>query len=132
LLPLEEPVIPEAELLPVEEPEIVTPAAVATATSIFERAPEERVVASMASTPKLDEQPDTVVVSTAVVDELAPMPIRSSPSATTGERVLLPLRTVLNESTELKAEPDEESDTLILLGKGWIGNNRIRSRVVVS
>lgn len=108
-----EPVVPavvEAEISPVANDR----------PSIFERAPEERVVASMASTPKLDEQPDTVVVSTAVVDELAPMPIRSSPSATTGERVLLPLRTVLNESTELKAEPDEESDTLILLGKGVV------------
>ena len=57
------------------------------------------------------------MVSTAVVDELAPMPIRS-PSA--GESVLLPLRTILNESTELKAEPDEESDTLILLGEGVV------------
>ena len=105
---------------PTEAPVAVTEPVARTESvrpSLFENTEEERVVAAMATTPKLEEQPDTIVVSTAVVDELAPMPIRS-PSA--GERVLLPLRTILNESTELKAEPDEESDTLILLGEGVV------------
>ena len=105
---------------PTEAPVAVTEPVARTESvrpSLFENTEEERVVAAMATTPKLEEQPDTIVISTAVVDELAPMPIRS-PSA--GERVLLPLRTILNESTELKAEPDEESDTLILLGEGVV------------
>ena len=105
---------------PTEAPVVVTEPVARTESvrpSLFENTEEERVVAAMATTPKLEEQPDTIVISTAVVDELAPMPIRS-PSA--GERVLLPLRTILNESTELKAEPDEESDTLILLGEGVV------------
>jgi len=109
-----EPVVPTETPVAVTEP--VAPQA-PVRPSLFENAEEERVVAAMATTPKLEEQPDTVVVSTADVDALTPMPIRS-PSA--GERVLLPLRTVLNESTELKAEPDEESDTLILLGEGVV------------
>jgi len=121
--PTEEVPVAVTESVPVaptEAPVAITEPVARTESvrpSLFENTEEERVVAAMATTPKLEEQPDTIVISTAVVDELAPMPIRS-PSA--GERVLLPLRTILNESTELKAEPDEESDTLILLGEGVV------------
>ena len=121
--PTEEVPVAVTESVPVaptEAPVAITEPVARTESvrpSLFENTEEERVVAAMATTPKLEEQPDTIVVSTAVVDELAPMPIRS-PSA--GESVLLPLRTILNESTELKAEPDEESDTLILLGEGVV------------
>ena len=121
--PTEEVPVAVTESVPVaptEAPVAITEPVARTESvrpSLFENTEEERVVAAMATTPKLEEQPDTIVISTAVVDELAPMPIRS-PSA--GESVLLPLRTILNESTELKAEPDEESDTLILLGEGVV------------
>ena len=107
-----------------EQAQSTVPASTAQ-TSIFDNVPEQRVVASMATTPRLEEQPDTVVVSTAVVDEFAPMPIGSTRTISSGDSfgsrgVLLPLRSVLNDSTELKDAPDENSETLMLLGQGVV------------
>ena len=117
-----EPAQSEEQPLPVAESVIVPVANEPARVSQFDKIPEQRVVASKATTPKLEEQPGTVVISTAVVDELAPMSIGSSVSSALENKNtrLLPLRRVLEDSTALKSAADTGSSTVMLLGKGVV------------
>jgi len=117
-----EPAQSEEQPLPVAESVVVPVASDPVRVSQFDKIPEQRVVASKATTPKLEEQPGTVVISTAVVDELAPLSIGSSVSSALENKNtrLLPLRIVLEDSTALKSAADTGSSTVMLLGKGVV------------
>jgi len=117
-----EPAQLEEQALPVAESVVVPVANDPVRVSQFDKIPEQRVVASKATTPKLEEQPGTVVISTAVLNELAPMSISGSVSSALENKNtrLLPLRIVLEDSTALKSAADTGSSTVMLLGKGVV------------
>jgi len=117
-----EPAQSEEQPLPVAESVVVPVASDPVRVSQFDKIPEQRVVASKATTPKLEEQPGTVVISTAVLNELAPMSISGSVSSALENKNtrLLPLRIVLEDSTALKSAADTGSSTVMLLGKGVV------------
>ena len=113
-----EPVQVEVPPEPVIESETTTD--VVEPPSQFDTIPEQRVVASMATSPKLEEQPDTVVISTAAIDDLTPLPIGGTTSLGNNNSRLMPLRKILEDATELKVEADDGSQTLMLLGEGVV------------
>jgi len=97
------------------------PAELQTESSLFGTATESKVVAAMATTPTIDEAPDTVVVSSVAAIEPVPVPVNSSVgSQPVSKGKLLPLRSVLEDYTELKASPTQQSKTILSLGRGVI------------
>jgi len=79
---------------------------------------KEKVTSAMATTPTLDESPDTVVISSVVASEPAPLPITDV--GRVGQGRLLPLRSVLRDFTEVKESPDPNSKTVMSLGAGVV------------
>lgn len=95
-----------------------------TDADFFSDTDENKVVAAMATTPTIDEAADTVVVSSIAAPVPVPVPVGTAGAASEGEVLsrgkLLPLRSVLQDSTELKASPSSQSKTLLSLGRGVV------------
>ncbi len=88
--------------------------------SLFGTVQEERVVAAMATTPTIDEASDTVVVSSVAAIEPVPVPSGSLTAVPSSKGKLLPLRSVLEDFTELKASPTAQSKTILSLERGVV------------
>lgn len=118
---VEAPAVVVAAIEPASDP-VVTPVATRTESSValFGTAREDRVVAAMATTPTIDEASDTVVVSSVAAIEPVPIPAGSAAPAPSVKGKLLPLRSVLEDFTELKASPTRQSKTLLSLGRGVV------------
>lgn len=100
---------------------VAAPVEIRAESSLFGTAPEKKVVAAMATTPTIDEAPDTVVVSSVAAIEPVPVPVNSSVvSQPVSKGKLLPLRSVLQDYTELKASPTQQSKTILSLGRGVV------------
>lgn len=117
---------PVSQTLPVVVTESVSaPVTEATTTrSIsFSTARDEKVVAAMATTPVIEEAADTVVIASVVAAEPIPVPVlnstlQSAGSTENSRAKLLPLRSVLQDATELKASPSAQAETLLSLRRG--------------
>ena len=111
---------PQEEVVKSEQPADPVVTTVATLTdssaSTLGAVEGKKVVAAMATTPTIDEAADTVVIAS--VAAIEPVPVPAGGSGSKGK--LLPLRSVLADSTELKASPTSQSKTLLSLGRGVV------------
>ncbi len=82
----------------------------------------KKVVAAMATTPTIEESADTVVVASVAVAEPIPLLVSSSSpvAEVNGKGKLLPLRSIRQDATELKASPSTRSRTLLSLKRGVV------------
>lgn len=104
----------------------VTPVAVneTPAPLVFGAVRENKVVAATASTPTIEEAADTVIVASVVAPEPLPLPVSSTilPDATVASNAdtseSLPLRSVRDDATEVKASPSVDSETVLSLDRG--------------
>ena len=111
---------PQEEVVKSEQPADPVVTTIATLTdssaSTLGAVEGKKVVAAMATTPTIDEAADTVVIAS--VAAIEPVPVPAGGSGSKGK--LLPLRSVLADSTELKASPTSQSKTLLSLGRGVV------------
>lgn len=110
---------------PVVEPVTVSSVTADTSPSrviTFSSARDEKVVAAMATTPTIEEASDTVVVASVAAVEPVPAPVGRSLQQFSAnddqDNTFLPLRSVLQDATELKATPTPRSRTLLTLRRG--------------